>query len=238
MKSAWPTIKPPREPLAANGVTFISTTDALARGDWHAALWLSPHADVPLLSQFAARMPTLCIASGAVMEFYAQHKSFAGDTSALSPYQQSKLIMCNVPGVYVFVPGFYIEDVATPSGASAGLHGESTGKIFGPTDAVPEFDWERRYSVTPKTYLGLAVLRWLESSSGMPRNAPIIVCTDQEYSRRELRALAFGEGPPTFALPADKYAGYAHVPGIHRLALVDVKDACVAAAKLVAAKKE
>lgn len=189
------------------GVTLISHDEALARiGDFSRALWLSPHDDVELVAKFATRLPTLVISSAAIMDVLSED-------AVRNPYQRSKLAMARVPGVYCFVPGFFIDDIAElhHAGRPAGLHGDTSRKLYARVKDET-LDYTKRYSVTPKSFLVAAIAGGVWATNHKP-NELIIVCSDREYTRQELRDMVEGVYVPTVPSNQDKYYKYTHLHG-------------------------
>lgn len=188
--------------LTKYGVRFIDKSESL-RQHFHAVLWMSTHDDIEYLSCLAQKYPTLAISSAAIMDFYLGKET----ETQLNPYKQSKLALSRIPAITTLIPGFYIEDIETPTWASKGLHGDTTIKLFGKYDST--FDWNKAYSVTPKTVMVTVINEWLKHPDTFPKNEPVIVCSDRIYRRWELRQLA-GLGIDTVAcLPPNDEAIYA-----------------------------
>lgn len=217
--------------LRAAGIKFISTKEALGMS-FARILWLSTHDDVGLLVQFSST-PTVAINSGAIMDILMGKQ----DESTANAYQRSKMALYRVPGVYSFICGFFIEDLPVPSWASRGLHGDTTAKLFA-RDADPRFDWNKAYSVTPKSYIVKALALWLEHPTEFQR--AVIVCSDRQYRRHELRAMAKlpsqidGQAPP---LMEPVYATFPHLPYGLELTQESIEKACVEAAGSIEAKR-
>lgn len=232
--------------IQESGVTFITTEEALnGTITFDRVLWLSTHDDPELLSKFSLKYPTLVISSGAIMDFYR----FKQTRDQLNAYQESKLALMKVPGVYAFVPGFYIADIPTPSWASKGLHGDTTGKLFGDSDYTnPDFDWGKCYSVTPLSFMVKVVNEWIDHPQAFEPNTPIIVCSDRQYRRWELRNNLVREQPlskflrgcdtqPDYELV---YLNFFHAidkhGGVLKLTEADITNACHSAAELFSLK--
>ncbi len=246
--TVYATVRPSTDPnrirhLAEAGVKFITLEQALEM-QFDRVLWLSTHDDTELLAKFSANTPTLAIASGAIMDFFRGIQS----EESLNAYQASKLAICRTPGIYVFIPGFYIEDIGTPDWASPGLHGETTSKLFSKAFySSPDFDWGKAYSVTPKSFMILAIYSWLKRPLLMPQNQPIIVCSDRQYRRHELRRAVPNlsmesvegqtKGLQTAALPDLIYSAFPH---IHKDGqdLIVTHDMVVSACKIAAANTQ
>jgi hypothetical protein len=201
------------------GVTLISHEEALARsGDFSRALWLSPHDDVELVAKFAARLPTLVISSAAIMDHVM---SGIPSEEALNAYQRSKLAMTRVTGVYCFVPGFFIDDIASYEGQSKGLHGDTSRKLYAHIKDET-LDYTKRYSVTPKSFLVAAIAGGVWATHHKP-NELIVVCSDREYTRQELRDMVDRQYVPTVPSDQDKYYKCTHLHGAKtRISELDV----------------
>jgi len=232
------------------GVKFLSHEDAL-NATFDRVLWLSTHDDPELLAQFAVKAPTLVISSGAIMDYHRGKQALED----LNAYQRGKLALGNVPGVVTFIPGFYIEDIATAEWASKGLHSGTTPKLFGkPFYNGEDFDWGKCYSVTPKSFIIKAVSEWVIHPETFPKNEPVIVCSDRQYRRWELREFVTritGEqyleqrhgSPKGFATLSELepvYSGFPHVVTATgktlKLSETDITQACFQAARLANAK--
>ena len=123
---------------------------------------------------------------------YDRYKEFKGKQTEeqLNSYQRSKLSICRSPGVTIFIPGFYIEDMKIQEWASRGLHGDTTLKLFNKKFYDGKnFDWSKTYSVTPKSKLVSYIIEWLIHPQTFPNNLPIIVSSDRQYRRWELRKM-------------------------------------------------
>lgn len=184
------------------GIKFISKDDSLNDNFSPARiLWFSTHNDPDLVKLYAKKAPTLVISSAAIMDFYIDPSKLEGVD--VNSYAYGKYVMSKVPGVHVFVPGFYIEDVGFTNDDKGGLHSESTKIIFGNDknnynayfNSNINFDWGKAYSVTPKSYLISVIQKWLDDPARMQINVPIIICSDRVYRRYELRAYAEYEVP-------------------------------------------
>jgi len=170
--------------LSGYGVQFISKEESLTKM-FNAVLWMSTHEDIEYLTSLSRNTPTLVISSAAIMDYYLGKES----EEQLNAYKRSKLALSRVPGVTTLIPGFYIEDVATPEWASRGLHGDTTDKLFTvQTDAA--FDWNKSYSVTPKSFMIQIINRWLNVPRRFMRDEPVIACSNKVYRRWELRTFA------------------------------------------------
>lgn len=168
--------------LSEHGIQFITKEESLNKM-FDAVLWMSTHDDIEYLTLLSERSPTLAISSAAIMDYYFGIES----EEQLNAYKRSKLALSRVPEITTLIPGFYIEDVATPQWASRGLHGDTTKKLFA-KKADAAFDWNKSYSVTPKSLMVLVINRWLNLPHTFAHNEPIIVCSDRVYRRWELRA--------------------------------------------------
>ncbi len=202
------------------GVKFITHEQAFDM-TFSRVIWLSSHDDASLLSKFAATTETMAINSAAVMDVLMGKQ----DPATANAYQKSKLALFSVPGVYSLIPGFYIEDMPVPAWASKGLHGDTTAKVFDATQIVADLDWSKAYSVTPKSFIVACVKEWLAEPTIISKNSPVIVCTDRQYRRHELRsAVSFlpltNEGQQAKGMDAPPlldpiYATLPHFHGIH-----------------------
>jgi hypothetical protein len=177
--------------LSEHGVHFITKEEGLTK-TFDAVLWMSTHDDIEYLTELAQKVPTLAISSAAIMDYYLGKET----EEQLNGYKRSKLALARVPHITTLIPGFYIEDVVTPNWASRGLHGDTTDKLFA-SQADATFDWNKGYSVTPKSVMIQVINEWLMHPETFPRNEPIIVCSDRVYRRWELR-----EGSGFFGLSA------------------------------------
>lgn len=166
------------------GVTFLSSEEALQR-QFDRVLWFSTHEDIPLLRQLAVKYPTLSINSAAIMGIVAGRQNPA----QASPYQQTKLAMFSVPGLYSFVPGLFIEDMPVLPWASRGAHHNRMRNVFG-SNFDKDYEWAKLYSVTPKSYLVMCIREWIKTPNAIRRNSPVIVCSDRQYRLYELRRMA------------------------------------------------
>ena len=229
--------------LKASGIRMISTQDSLHDNfKPYRILWFSSHSDPDLLALYAKKAPTLLISSGAIMNYYLNPDSdnVGGN---LSDYAYGKFAMSKVPGVHIFVPGFLIEDIGFTQNNKSGLHSESTKIIFGNDNGNAktylqtycDYDWGRAYSVTPKSFLQTAIVRWIDDPDSMPIEQPIIVCSDRVYRRYELRELAGYEMPRETGftvrglhLPMQDNKLYEHFYHIPDSVLIDadIKRAC------------
>lgn len=176
--------------------------------------WLSTHDDIGALrSAVITGLPCLAIGSGAVMSFYLGKQT----EDQLSPYARSKFAMCNLTGLTVFNPGYYIEDdVASLEGIPPGLHTEKSEIIFADQQANPgdEEFWGRKYSITPKSLIHACLARWVHHS-GQYASAWYIVSSDREYSRAEIRSMSGVDGDRPKLVKRDRiYAPFEHVQDI------------------------
>jgi len=168
------------------GIKIISFEEGLLLSDNIRILWLSTHDEPLKLEKLSQKGHTLAIASGAIMDFFLGKQK----EEELNSYQKSKLSLCRVPGLSIFIPGFYIEDMNVPKWASKGLHGDTTPKLFGYDFYSEEnFDWTKTYSVTPKSKIVCSIIEWLNHPQTFPINQPIIVCSDRQFRRWELRQM-------------------------------------------------
>jgi len=196
-------VKPRKEiPAYLNRVLFEDPQDISTP-----VLWLSTHDDTATLSMYRGYYKhVLAISSCSIMDYIRGIQS----EDSLNAYQKSKLSVTKVPGLVTFFPGFYIEDMrGLPEGASKGLHGDSTVKIFS-GEGTSGFDWNKNYSVTPKSYIVDACLQFIKEPSSFKENTPIIVCSDRAYRRWELAQLAGveveeGDAAPTKELIYEKF---------------------------------
>jgi len=219
------TIKP--ETMLGSGIRFISVENGL-RTRFDRVLCFSTHDEPKLLEKYAYMSPTLAISSGEILDYYLGLQR----EEDLNPYQKSKLAICRVPGIFAFVPGFFIEDIETPFWASKGLHGKSNQIIFGPSVDAPEFDWNKAYSVTPKSMIQRAMISWIENPKNFAQSAPLIVCSDRQYYRHELRTMSQKE--EHLPLLPEIYLQLSH--GI-RVRHEEVSLACKRAAKIQSMKE-
>lgn len=129
-------------------------------------------------------VPTLAINSGAVLDILSGKQP----ESTANAYQKSKLALLQVPKLFNFIPGFFIQDASDPDWASKGLHGDTTGAIF-QQDFDEKFAWDKAYCVTPKSILVDLIHSWLDC----PANFASVtrVCSDRPYKRSELRGVYF-----------------------------------------------
>lgn len=167
----------------------------------------------------------------------------------LSAYARGKLQLAKI-GVTTFIPGFYLGDkkyickTANNDWASQGLHGETTKKLFAKTaEADGKFDWNKAYSVTPLSIMVQIINEWLQHPETFPVGVPVIVCSDRQYRRWELRNMAIlateigGAQPPL----TDKiYSQFPHAltgKG-DQIIITDeiVESACIEAASIVSTK--
>ncbi len=212
------------------GITFITHEQALER-QFSRILWLSSHDDVELLGKFA-KTDTLAINSAAVMDLLMGKQ----DLATANAYQKSKFALFSVPNVYSLIPGFYIEDMPVPDWASKGLHGDTTAKLFDPNQLATGFDWTKAYSVTPKSFIVMCIKEWLVKPTIINKNSPVIVCTDRQYRRHELRRAANLAGEEGLLLLDHIYETFPHFQDIH-ITHESVVTACIKAAKFIAAKE-
>lgn len=167
-------------------------------------LWLSTHDDPIFLEKILEKTSyVLVISSGALFDFIRGKQN----EDSLNAYQKSKLNMFKVLGVSSIIPGFYLEDTTIPDWASKGLHGETTDILFKGKEAPPGFNWDKLYSVTPKSSIVEAIVKWLHDPKSIVPNEVVIVCSEQEYTRRELNTLEFVKREPI-------YAPYKHIVDI------------------------
>lgn len=203
----WATIREPIvnieriKALSDLGIKLISKEEGIQQS-FDAVLWLSTHDDFEFLSQLAAKNPTLAISSAAIMDYYLGKET----EDQLNSYKRSKLLLARIPNIVTLVPGFYIEDIPTPNWASKGLHGDTTLKLFD-QNLDNSFDWNKMYSVTPKTSIVAIINEWLQTPNTFPKNQPVIACSDRAYRRWELRQMA-GLSIPNNCLPAQPDAIY------------------------------
>ena len=124
--------------------------------------------------------PTLAINSGAILDII----SGAHSEESANAYQKSKLALIRVPGLYNFIPGFFIQDLQDPDWASKGLHGDTTDTVF-QKEFVKDFAWDKAYRVTPKSILVNTILSWIQN----PEHFSLVtrVCSEIPYKRSELR---------------------------------------------------
>lgn len=184
------TVRPSSNPtqlyqLQSNGVKFIDSNEALHllknTSEESRVLWLSTHDDTETLTKLSQLAPTLAISSGAIMDFYRGLEK----EENLNTYKKAKLSVFRVPNVVSLVPGFYIEDVQVPDWASKGLHGDTTAKLF--TKPGGTCDYSKCYSVTPKSFIVNVINEWIANPRSFRVNVPVIVCSDRQYRRWELR---------------------------------------------------
>ena len=194
--SIWATVREPEEKncevhsmrirtLTKMGVKFITKEEGL-KLQFDAVLWLSTHDDFDFLAKLTSKkIPTCAISSGAVMGYHLGQET----KEQLDAYKRSKLALERIPNIVTLIPGFYIEDIPTPQWASKGLHGKTTVNLFA-NEPDETFDWNRMYSVTPKSTLVTIINEWLNHPQTFPQNQPVIACTDRQYRRWELRELS------------------------------------------------
>lgn len=240
----WATVREPDEKnreihmlrvktLTDMGVKMITKEEGL-KLPFDAVLWLSTHDDFDFLAQLTAKeMPTCAISSGAIMDYYLGSET----EEQLNEYKRSKLTLSRIPNIVTLIPGFYIEDIPTPQWASKGLHGKTTVNLFS-NDPEASFDWNRMYSVTPKSTLVMIINEWLSHPETFPRNQPIIACTDRQYRRWELRQLS-GLGVPANVLAPQTdniYSKFPHAVKSDSTSIIithdQIETACVNARKI------
>jgi hypothetical protein len=220
--------------LSGYGVKFISKEESLKKM-FNAVLWMSTHEDVEYLTLLSRNTPTLIISSTAIMDYHLGKES----EEQLNAYKRSKLALSRVPGVTTLIPGFYIEDVATPDWASRGLLGDTTDKLFA-AQADATFDWNKADSVTPKSFMISMINRWLDVPKRFFQNEPIIVCSDTVYRRWELRAFGHLKNIPNSQLlspiEGEIYYKFCHPTSDYAIPITVSHDmvrmACVVAALL------
>lgn len=168
-----------------NGLRYANQFDRI--------LWLSTHDDTKALKVFADNAPTVAISSGAIMDYFLGNQT----EETLTSYQKSKLALARVPGLVTLIPGFYIEDTRVPQWASKGLHGKTNKKLFSKSlYSGDDFNWAKIYSVTPKSFIVKALMEFLNHPETFPKNKPVIVSTDRQYRRYELRDLVGDDKEP------------------------------------------
>lgn len=211
-----------------NGITYVSSLEE-AQIVPHCILWFSTHDDHTILEMYASTAPTLAISSGAVTSYLQGKQAY----ESLNAYQKSKVSVLSVPNITVFIPGFFLEDAPLPAWSpSKGLHGDTTQVLFA-NELPKQLDWNKCYSVTPKSYIVKAVCEWVQAPSVKRR---IAVCSDREYYRWELRAFAGLDMPVDVAFPEPKldpiYKDMDHIlPPISADSIVS--EACIKTAKLI-----
>lgn len=222
--------------LSEHGVHFITKEEGLTK-TFDAVLWMSTHDDIEYLTALAQKVPTLAISSAAIMDYYLGKET----EEQLNGYKRSKLALARVPHITTLIPGFYIEDVVTPSWASRGLHGDTTDKLFA-VKADTTFDWNKAYSVTPKSVMIQVINEWLMHPETFPRNEPIIVCSDRVYRRWELRergatGLSCVEQFVLPPIPDPIYSKFAHATTADGKPITVSKDIVVLSCKIAASQK-
>lgn len=234
------TVREPTRPIAIelqqrHSVTLVCADDA-KNTSFDRVLWFSTHDDIEMLTRFSSTTPTLAISSAAVMDYHRGVLS----KDQLNAYQKSKLLLGRIPNIYTLIPGFYIDDVSMPgANVSKGLHGDSTVKIFndGDTYTGDDFDWGKSYSVTPKSLLAAAIVKWIDTPSIIKPNTPVIACSDRVWSRGDLRRLVYGtivkQGKKNWNVVASPEPIYKSFDHIMHITDDDVGWACVAAAQIV-----
>ena len=229
------------------GVKFISTNDSLNDNfKIDMIFWFSTHNDVELLEKYSKKAPTLFIASGAIMEYYGKNKKVPSEKD----YGYGKYLMAQLPDVYIFVPGFILDDCGYNTYRN-GLHSNGSKTIFGDDNQDADnyfkdnnkFDWTKSYSVTPKSMMINAVNYWVINNTQIPKGNPIIICSDRQYCRFELRELA-GYNIPTklkneqfnnYINKNEIYKDYYHIKDISFDEEI-IKSACVKTSKFYATK--
>lgn len=170
------------EELQKHAIHFIAPDTNIK---FDRTLWLSTHTDVDYLTKQAAVMPTLAINSGAILDILSGKQ----DAATANAYQKEKLALYNVPLLYNFVPGFFIQDVERQPWQSKGLHGDTTKKLF---DHIFTDDgwWQKTYAVTPMSYISAAVINWLSKPNTFDKT--VIMCSQRPFRRLDLRLVAGG----------------------------------------------
>lgn len=165
-------------------VVFVESFIDIHTISFDRILWLSTHhGDMVLLEKYATDSFTLAINSGAILDILSGKQ----DEATTNIYQKSKLALYNVPKLYNFIPGFFIQDIADPGWASKGLHGDTTAKLFSAIHEYdgPDFDWMKAYAVTPKSHICSKILAWINEPLSFEKTT--IVSSEKAYTRKELR---------------------------------------------------
>lgn len=172
------------EELQKHSIHFIAP-DADIK--FERTLWLSTHTDVDYLTKQAAAMPTLAINSGAILDILNGKQ----EAATANAYQKEKMALYNVPLLYNFVPGFFIQDVERQPWQSKGLHGDTTKKLFDHIFVdVHDGWWQKTYAVTPMSYITAAVINWLSKPNTFDKT--VIMCSQRPFRRFDLRLFAGG----------------------------------------------
>lgn len=119
---------------------------------------------------------------------------YLGSIPKSNAYIDGKLRMALTPNVTTLCFGFFLDDDPTVLDSGSGLHIDTTKVLLGIDPADKDFNWNKAYYVTPKTFACEAIIRWMahpENKLGKWYHAG----TSRKYSRAEL-AQIFGTKLP------------------------------------------